>query len=228
MQIGFAGLVFLGAVAWGFARVLDAPRWVARAIPLVLIAVMLASQILLPAGAPLRDSVGAALRALVFLGLASLPVLGYRWLLRRLRARQGQGVQPRPSGFVLIDDDAALTAEADAAQSKPENWSPEAFSIAFRADDGAVRASAQAVVTLGLAEVRYLTFYPGAGADLDLGQRLLDALEGEARSRGATRMATDAYDWNNRQVFLQAGFTETGCLRYPGGATRITLTKELT
>ena len=194
MQIGFLGLLTLAAIAWGFARVLVAPRWVVRAIPLVLFGVMLASQLLLPPDAPMRESVGGALRTLALLGMLAVPVFAYFRVLDRLRKSNARP-DGHPKGFVLIEDDAALAAEArdaaERARGEVVDWAPvSTFSIAFRPEGREVLASAQVVVTLGLALVRHLTLAPNA--DTGLAQSLLVEVEAEARRRRASRLATDA------------------------------------
>lgn len=84
----------MAAALWGIGVLMDAPkraRW--TMIGLLLVAVM-ALQIVLPAGHPLREATGgdARLWALIiaFVGLG----LGYRKFLRMLKAKAGPGVSP--------------------------------------------------------------------------------------------------------------------------------------
>ena len=120
---GLFGLLAAAALVWGFARVLDAPRWTGQAILLAVLVIAAASQLLLPPEAPLRQSVGGAAQAGVLLAVIAVPVLGYRWVLRRLRARHDAGTSApaaHPRGFVLIEDDAALIADIRSRARSPE------------------------------------------------------------------------------------------------------------
>lgn len=84
----------MAAALWGIGIAMDAPkraRWIM--IGLLLVAVM-ALQVILPAGHPLRQATGGDARlwglVLAFAGL----IWGYRQVLRRLRQKAGPGVSP--------------------------------------------------------------------------------------------------------------------------------------
>ena len=88
------------ALAWGFARVLEAPRWVEWCIPLVALGVTALCLVALPGDSAFRQSVAGGARALGVLALVVVPVAGYLVLVRRLKAK----VQPQGSKAAVITD----------------------------------------------------------------------------------------------------------------------------
>lgn len=223
--IGLFGLLAAAALAWGFARVLDAPRWTGQAILLALLLVAAASQLLLPPEAPLRQSVGGAARAGVWLVVIAIPVLGYRWVLRRLRARHEASVpgsEAHPTGFVLIADDAALIADIRARAGASE---PESFSIAHRGEDGEIEAVAHAQLADGLAMLGPVWVAPDRRRQ-GLGTGLIETLEAAARTRGAARMVADTAEPDLVALLSARGYATAGRVALPGGAERVTLVKE--
>ncbi|WP_112320480.1 hypothetical protein [Oceanibium sediminis] len=225
------GLLALGALAWGFARVLDAPKGAIRAIPMVMVLVALLSQVALPETAPFRQSVGGALRLMVYAAILAVPVLGYRTVLRRLRARSGAMPVKRdtPVGFVLIEDDtrlAADTAGALAAQHKGAvPWAPETFSVAHRDASGQITGTVRGLLNMGLLDIDGLHVAPQADSALAAG--LLAELEAEGTRRGARRAVLSLHDWQAPALAAAAGYREHARVAYPDGPARITLTKDL-
>lgn len=224
--IGLFGVLAAAGLAWGFARVLDAPRWTGRAILLAVLVIAAASQLLLPPGAPLREGVGSAARAGAWLAVIAVPVLGYRRLLRRLRARHESAAvapAPHPTGFVLIADDAALIADIRARTGAAEG---DRFSIAHRGDDGRIEAVAQARLADGLATLGPVWVAPDRRRP-GLGTGLIDALEAEVRSRGGVRLVADTADPALAALLSARGYAPAGRIALPRGGERVTLVKEV-
>jgi len=226
--IGLFGLLAVAGLAWGFARVLDAPRWTGQAILLALLLVAAASQLLLPPEAPLRQSVGGAARAGAWLVVIAVPVLGYRWVLRRLRARHDAGAPPpagHPRGFVLIDDDATLMSDIR-ARAGAAGAVAESFSIAHRGADGEIEAAAQARLADGIAMLGPVWVAPERRRQ-GLGTGLIEALEAEARRRGAARVVADTVAPGLAALLSARGYAPAGRVALPGGGERVTLVKEM-
>ena len=224
--IGLFGLLAIAALAWGFARVLDAPRWTGQAILLALLLIAAASQLLLPPEAPLRQSVGGAARAGVWMALIAVPVLGYRWALRRLRARHDAAAEApaaHPTGFVLIADDAALIGDIRARAGAAE---ADSFSIAHRRADGEIEAAAQATIADRLATLGTVWVAP-ARRRQGLGTGLMDALEAEARARGISRVVADTAEPDLAGLLTARGYEAVARIALPGGGERFTLVKEV-
>ena len=224
---GLFGLLAAAALVWGFARVLDAPRWTGQAILLAVLVIAAASQLLLPPEAPLRQSVGGAAQAGVLLAVIAVPVLGYRWVLRRLRARHDAGTSApaaHPRGFVLIEDDSALIADIRSRARSPE---AESFSIAHRGEDDEIEAAAQARIARGIATLGTVWVAPERRRQ-GLGAGLIAALEAEARSRGAARVVADTPDPDLAALLSSRGYAPAGRVALPRGGERVTLVKEMT
>ncbi len=184
-QANLLGVLVVAALGWGFARVLDAPRWAGPAILLVVVIIAALSQIALPPEAPLRQTTGGAVRALVWLAAAAVPILAYRALLRRLRGAV-PAPTPHPQGFVIIPEDAALVEDI-AARLGAAVPTTETVSLAHRAPDGALTASLRLQITDTLASLHNIWVDP---TDPTLAPRLLTQAEDEARRRAATTVLT--------------------------------------
>ncbi|MEM8788932.1 MAG: GNAT family N-acetyltransferase [Pseudomonadota bacterium] len=229
-QGGIIGLLAMGGLAWGFARVLDAPAWVVRSIPLVLVVIVMLAQILLPVDAPFRQTTGAALQAVFWLAVAAVPVLGYRWLLRQARIRAGTAPEAPKTGFVLIEEDAALmeeiSARLSAANRAAAPWDRQTFSVAHRDPSGRIVAAGQVRLNMGLAELRRVWVDPdrrGRG----LGAELVGHLEDAARDRGAKRALLDTYSWQAQGFYEKLGYTRFAEVDYPAGPRLIYMKKDL-
>ncbi|MEM8869018.1 MAG: hypothetical protein AAGE38_01345 [Pseudomonadota bacterium] len=196
------GLLAMGALAWGFARVLDGPAWSGRAILLVIVLIAFFAQIALPLDAPFRQSTGGAVIAVLCIAAAAVPVLGYRWILRRLR----KPVPPaaHPTGFVVIPEDAALARDTAARLDQPIEEA-QVFSVAYRDDHGTIQATLRLHVIDGVAHLQNIWTAP----DSDLTGALLETAAQAARERRAHTLlvapqAPDRDSWLQAQGFTQA------------------------
>ncbi len=172
-------------------------------------------------------------RALAILGLIAIPILAYALLVRRLKQRNAPPkpkAPAHPTGFVLIEDDAALTQEAlaklIAANRKAFPSERQEFSIAHRDEAGKITASGRVNLHMGLAEFRRIWVEPEARGT-GLGSAILKQMEAEAVSRGATRAALDTFSWQAEGFYTKLGYTPYARLAYPAGPERISLQKDL-
>ena len=130
--------------------------------------------------------------------------------------------------FEIVEPDGELYSDIvrrfEAHNRAHTNWSAQTFSIVQR-DGGRVVAAARGVVNMGLVEIRGVWVNPdlrGRG----IGRALMEALEGEAQRRGATRAALDTYSWQAVGFYLRLGYREFGVLDYPNGERRHYLAKD--
>jgi hypothetical protein len=204
---GVLTLLVAAAFVWGYARVLDAPPLVFRAIPFGVLAVMLAALVLLAPDHPFRLSVAGTAELLLVAGLIAGPVLGYRLVLRRLRARQMTAAAPvaaRPlAGLVRISDDRALVAEVE----RMAGTAPRAFSLLDRTASGDIAAAARVSISAGLGTISHLHAAPGT----DFGA-ILAATRSEAAAEGARQLAAAPADASQRRALLADGFRAEGAV----------------
>ncbi len=215
MPGGVIGLLALAGLAWGFARVLDAPRWAGQAIALATVLVMLAALVVLPPDAPFRQSVAGSVQGLVVLGALAVPVLFYRSLLRRLRRRAGTDTDAAPikTGFVRIDDDVQLVAEiaARAGAAGEGDPSPDRFSVAFRDNDGQIVAAGHARIHNDMAQLGGI-WVDRPARSRGLGRGIVQTLEDEARRQGARQAFVDCQPGAEAAFMTHLGYTETARL----------------
>lgn len=221
-------VVFFAIFALLLARVMRAPRGTWRWILAAAAAVLAGSQ-LLPEGNAFREDVRGSLAALGWLALGLVPVALYALVIRHLRARTGvdAGRGPaRPSGLVLIPEDAGLARDTARALAGEGLGSGETLSVGWRDGAGALTGHARLRLGPGEADLEMLWVAPDArGAGI--GSRLLGQAEAEARERGAGRLVATAGGAGSR--FLEArGFTAYGTLAAGAGPERRHLVKALT
>jgi GNAT superfamily N-acetyltransferase len=124
------------------------------------------------------------------------------------------------------DSYAALHDRLVAFNRESAPWSPEGFTVAAYAEDGTLAGGVRGVVNMGLVELRGLWLDPPFRKS-GLGARLVARLEDHARALGATRAALWTYDWQARAFYERHGYSVFGTLRYPAGATRYFMEKDL-
>lgn len=214
------GLLAIAGLAWGFARVLDAPRWTGPAIALATVLVMMGGLLFLPPEAPFRQSVAGSVRTLLLVGALAVPVLGYRALLARVRQRAAPPPPAHPTGFVVVADDAALVADIAArAGAAP----PRRLSVAHRGPDGAVTAAGRVTLDSDLAILSGL-WVDAPARSRGLGGALVRHLEDEARRLGARRALADCGSEAAAGFLSRLGYEEAGRVAAREGL-RITMTR---
>ena len=133
-------------------------------------------------------------------------------------------------GFELVEPDAwvfdELVAHFDSDNPRHTSWDRTTFSLIRRSPTGAIEAGGQAILNMGLAELRVVWISPtlrGRG----IGRALIGALEAEARRRGASKASLDTYSWQAEGFYIKLGYRVWGRLAYPNGTERIYLAKPL-
>ena len=227
------GVLVLTGFTWWILALRGAPHRLRQGVVIGGTAFALMIGVIDPGARPDPAAFASWGKALVFASLAAVPIGVYVIFLRRLRERANPGTSAKPAhptGFVLIEDDAALTREV-LAKFAVENaahapWDREAFSIAYRDTEGEVTASGHIILNMGLAEFRRIWVEPSARGK-GLGAALLAKMEEVARDKGARRAALDTYSWQAEGLYAKAGYREVGRLAYPAGAERIYMSKDL-
>lgn len=206
-QGGVLTLAIIGLLAWGFARVLDGPEWSGRTILLAMVLLALAGLILLPPEAPFRQSVQGSLSFALVAAIVAVPVLIYRWGLRRLRARHTP--DPEPAGItgqtVLVPEVQALSADLDRAL---EVAPPHRLGLVHRAPDGSLLAGATLTLTQTRATLSPLWWTETADT-AQVVAPLLDAAAAQARQRGAHLLAAETSQPRIARTLIAQGFTRT-------------------
>jgi GNAT superfamily N-acetyltransferase len=224
-------LLAVTAFALLVARVLRAPAGTWRYVVGAAVLLLLASQ-LLPAENPWRVDLVAGLGTLAWLTLAAAPVAAYGLVLRRVRQRTGvdRPLRSHPVGLVAIPDDAALAADTVATLAaetrRATGRAPEAVSVAWRGEDGALVGHARVTVMAALADLQML-WVAAARRRQGIGGRLLAAAEAEAQARGAARMSAGVGSWQDAGFLTRRGYREAARLDLGAGLERLLLTKEL-
>ncbi|QHQ35916.1 GNAT family N-acetyltransferase [Algicella marina] len=186
-----------------------------------------------PGARPTAESMQGWLLLLVLL----VPVLGYRAVLRWARQRSAAlegasgGREDHPAGFVLIENDAALTAEVQAklraaGHAAVPGSTTTGFSIGFRGDDGAIHASGRVTLTQGLADFGPVWVEPEARAN-GLGRRLMAEMEREAGVRGARRAVLQTFSWQAEGFYAALGYSVLARVEMPEGGARLYMSKDL-
>ncbi len=218
-------LLLLGAAGVGIARMFDAPRAVQFGIALGSFGMAAMIWVVQPEARPSAN----AFQALVQLAFVVLLIASYVILFRRLKP--GHKTTEKPTGFVLIDEDAVLAQDLDAkiaedAAFQGIPWSKESFSVALRDDDRRIIGGGQVLLIMGLAEVRRLWVdadHRGKG----VGRELIEKLEVEARQRGATRLILSSFDFQAEPFYAKMGYKPQSTVPYPAGPKRTLYTKDL-
>ena len=200
-------------LAWGFARVLDAPRWVERSIPLVAITAVAAVLLLLPAESAFRQGVAGGIRTLAVFGGIAVPLAAYLYFVRRLKARAGPESVRRDhvTGMIVrIIDDTALRAEI----------APEAdgYSLIRRDAAGALELAASLDREGDRLIIRDVWWRDGT----DLGG-LGEATIAAATEDGVAQVILTHSDPQLLEAFRAAGYHEAMRVGLAGAADLVTL-----
>lgn len=121
---------------------------------------------------------------------------------------------------------AELNARLVAFNRQQVDWSDQTFTVLLRDDDGAIRGGARGFLRMGAVEVRGVWLDPDLRRT-GLGRRLMERLEHEARSRGASSALLDTYEFQARAFYEACGYCVFATFDYPTGLRRFYLTKRL-
>lgn len=131
--------------------------------------------------------------------------------------------------FELIEPDDAVYADLSsrfaAYNAQRSSYDFRSFSIIQRAGDRII-AGGRGIINMGALEIR------GLWVDEELrgqgtGEALMQALEDEARRRGATRAMLYTYSFQAQGFYEKLGYRPFGRFDYPDGPARIDLQKDL-
>lgn len=194
------------------------------------VAVLVAGSQLLPPGHAMRVDLAGWARSLLWGAVALAPILAYGLFVRRLR-RQARPAASSPAaghpvGLVWIVADADLAAETRAALDAEAVGDRAALSLAWRTPDETLAGHLRMRQTGETMEIELLWVDP-AHRRQGIAARLLAAAEGEARRRGARRMAVILGSWQPGAVLARAGFVAVAERPLGPGSRRIWLEKEL-
>ena len=131
--------------------------------------------------------------------------------------------------FELVEPDdevyADLSGRFAAYNEANSTYDFRSFCIALYENDEVI-AGGRGIINMGALEVRGLW----VNQDLrgkSIGEKLMQAIEAEARKRGATRAMLYTYSWQAEEFYKRLGYTEFSRFHYPDGYDRIDMQKEL-
>ncbi|PJI85103.1 acetyltransferase (GNAT) family protein [Yoonia maricola] len=104
-------------------------------------------------------------------------------------------------------------------------WQMQTFSMVLR-DKGCIIAGGRGHVYLGALEVRGLWVNDSLRGKR-VGSGLLEAIEHEARNRGATKAMLYTYSWQAEGFYRRHGYTEFSRFDFPEGHYRVEMQKSL-
>ena len=127
-----------------------------------------------------------------------------------------------------VDDDAEVYADYAARfagyNADQAGWVVDTFSMILR-QDGRIVAGGRGHVYLGALEVRGL-WVDDALRGTGLGSDLLNAIEAEARKRGAKGAMLYTYSWQAEGFYRKHGYVEYARYAFPDGHARIDMKKD--
>ncbi len=109
--------------------------------------------------------------------------------------------------------------------SSNSTWNWKSYSCIVRSGNRMV-AGGRGITNMGALEVRGLwvdEHLRGQG----IGEKILTAIENEARDRGASRAMLYTYTWQAENFYRRMGYIEFSRFTYPDGPERIDMKKEL-
>ena len=145
-----------------------------------------------------------------------------------MNARAGN-VKGRSDGFEIVAPDDEVYADYAARfgdyNRQAAGWTVETFSVVLRPGDMIV-AGGRGHVYLGALEVRGLWVDEALRGE-GIGARLLDAIEDEARRRGARKAMLYTYSWQAEGFYEARGYRTYGRFDFPDGHHRVDMEKTL-
>ncbi len=199
-------ILAIAALAYGFARVLDAPRIVTAMIPLGAVLAMASALLFLPPDHAMRQSVSGSVQLVLIFAIIGVPLLVYMRFLKRLRQAREPQIVKTSGDYVQITDDRKLQDDVQALilEGAPSGLDQSAgFSVLKRRADGGIAATGRCQVTGDLAFLSNLHLSDGMDRE-----SLLRTLEDEARRHGARRLQLDIASWQKRLLPLPAAYRE--------------------
>ena len=107
------------------------------------------------------------------------------------------------------------------------NWrTDDVFTVVLHDASGVLCGGARGIVRLGAVEVRGLWLDDNARGQ-HLGEKIMQALEGEARRRSAKAALLDTYDFQARGFYERLGYTCFATFDFPDGVKRFYMSRSL-
>jgi len=133
------------------------------------------------------------------------------------------------AGFELIEPDDAVYADLSGRfagyNAQRSSYDFRSFSIIRREGDQII-AGGRGIINMGALEVRGL-WVDDSLRGQGVGAALMEAIEDEARRRGATRAMLYTYSFQAQGFYEKLGYKEFARFTYPDGPARIDLQKKL-
>lgn len=129
----------------------------------------------------------------------------------------------------LVDPDRETYEELSSRfagyNASRSTWDWRSFSYVVR-DEGKIVAGGRGITNMGALEVRALWVDEGLRGQ-GIGEKLLTAIEDEARRRGASRAMLYTFTWQAERFYERMGYSVFSRFAFPDGPERIDMQKEL-
>ena len=102
----------------------------------------------------------------------------------------------------------------------------DVFTVVLSDEDGKVRGGGRGVVRMGAVELRGL-WMDEAIRHQGWGEKIVRAVEGEGRKRGARAILLDTYEFQARAFYEKLGYTCFATFDFPDGVRRYYMTRAL-
>ena len=137
------------------------------------------------------------------------------------------GTNPRAFECVEPDEDtyADYSSRFVRYNQDRSGWSVQTFSLVLREGDRIV-AGGRGRVFLGALETRGL-WVDNAMRGEGIGSDLLQAIEREARKRGASKATLHTYSWQAEAFYRKHGYQEYARFDFPDGHYKVDMQKQL-
>jgi len=129
----------------------------------------------------------------------------------------------------LVDPDdetyGKFSSHFGAYNAAHSTWNWKSFSYVIR-DKGRIVAGGRGITNMGALEVRGL-WVDEVLRSKGIGERVLSAIEDEARRRGASRAMLYTFSWQAEKFYERMGYRVFSRFEFPDGPERIDMQKEL-
>jgi GNAT superfamily N-acetyltransferase len=132
-------------------------------------------------------------------------------------------LSPGDEAHAMLDD--RLMAFNIAARPHV-GWGKDVFTVVLKDKSGEVRGGARGVVRMGAVDLQTLWLDKDLRGD-GSGARIVQAVEKEAKQRGARAVLLFTYDFQARGFYERLGYSCFGSFDFPDGVTRFYMARTL-